>query len=95
MSLEEYSLKLSKLSKYAPYLPANLRDEMSHFMTGIAYLVMEEFRMAVLHDDMTVARIMVSAKSIEGSKLKRMVKYLKKGDSSDHEQTRVKKGTQT
>ena len=42
MSVEEYSLKFSKLSRYAPSLVSNQRDEMSHFVTGGADLVWEE-----------------------------------------------------
>ena len=34
MSVEEYSLKFSTLSRYAPSLVYNPRDEMSHFVTG-------------------------------------------------------------
>ena len=64
MSLEEYSLKFSKLSKYALSLVSNQRDEMSHFVTGVADLVREECRTTMLHDNMTVARLMVYAQSI-------------------------------
>ena len=84
MSVEEYSLKFSKLSKYAPSLMANPRDETSHFVTGVADLVREECRTAMLHDDMTVGRLMVYARAIEESKLKRVARNLKRGGSSDH-----------
>ena len=33
MSVAEYSLKFSTLSRYAPSLLCNPRDEMSHFVT--------------------------------------------------------------
>ena len=39
MSVEEYSLKFSVLFIYAPSLLSNPRDEMSHFVTGVADLV--------------------------------------------------------
>ena len=35
-SVEEYSLKFSKLSKYASSLVSNPRDEMSRFVMGVA-----------------------------------------------------------
>ena len=41
MSVEEYSLKLSTLSRYAPSLVSNPRDEMSHFVTELADLVVK------------------------------------------------------
>ena len=44
MSVAQYSLKFSTLSRYAPSLLCNPRDEMSHFVKGVADLVMEEYR---------------------------------------------------
>ena len=76
MSVEEYSLKISKLSKYSPSFLANPRDEMICFMMGVADFVREEYCTEMLHDDMTVARLMVYAKSIEESKLRRMARSL-------------------
>ena len=35
MSVHENSLKFTKLSKYAPSLVSNHRDEMSSFVTGV------------------------------------------------------------
>ena len=35
MSVHEYSLKFTKLSKYAPSLVSDPRDQMSHFVTGV------------------------------------------------------------
>ena len=62
--VEEYSLKFSTLSRYAPSLVSNPRDEMSHFVMGVADLVMEKCCTAMLHNDMTLARLMVYAQSI-------------------------------
>ena len=59
MSVAEYSLKFSTLSRYATSLVSNPRYEMSHFVTGVADLVVEECRTTILHDDMTLARLMV------------------------------------
>ena len=49
----------------------------------------------MLHDDMTVARLMVYAQSIEESKHRRMARRLKRSGASDQEQTRLKKRAQT
>ena len=91
MSVEEYSLKFSTLSRYAPSLVSNPRDKMSHFVMGVVDLVMEECRTTILHDDITLGRLMVYAQSIEESKLRRMTRSLKMIGSSDQEQTRFKK----
>ena len=42
MSVKEYSLKLTKLSKYASYLVSNPRDEMNRFVTGVFDDLVEE-----------------------------------------------------
>ena len=65
MSVAEYSLKFSTFSRYASSLVSNPRDEMNRFVTGVADLVVEECRTAMLHDDMTLARLMVYAQPIE------------------------------
>ena len=41
MSVEEYSLMFSMLSRYAPSLVYNPREEMSRFVIGVADLVRE------------------------------------------------------
>ena len=88
-------MKFSKLSKYAPYLVPNTRDEMSRFVTGVADLVREECRTAMLHDDMTIARLMVYAQLIEESNLTKMPSNLKRSVDSDQVRPRFKKGVQT
>ena len=65
MSVEEYSLKFTRLSRYAPSLVSNPRDEMSRFVTGVADLVKEECRKTILHGEMNMSRIMVYTQSIE------------------------------
>ena len=65
MSAEEYSLKFTLLSRYAPSLVSNPRDEMSRFVTGVANLVKEECRTTMLHSDMNLCRLMVYGQSIE------------------------------
>ena len=42
MSVHEYSLKFTKLSKYASSLVFDPRDEMSRFMTGVLDDLQEE-----------------------------------------------------
>ncbi|TMW82463.1 hypothetical protein EJD97_005871 [Solanum chilense] len=77
--------------RYAPSLMSNPRYEIIHFVTGVADLVVEKCRTSMLHDDMTLGRLMVYAQSIEESKLRRMARSLKRSGASDKEQTRFKK----
>ena len=69
MSVKEYTLKLSMLCRYAPSLVSNPRDEMSHFVMDVDDQVMEECRTMMVHDYMTLARLIVYAQSIEESSL--------------------------
>ena len=78
LSVEKYSLKFSRLSRFVQSLVSNSRYEMSRFVTGVADLVKEEYHMAMLHDDMTLSRLMVYSQSIEESKFRRIARYLKR-----------------
>ena len=95
MSVEEYSLKFSMLSKYATSLVSNSRDEISCFMSKFAYSVREECRTTMLHNDMIVATLIMYAQSIKESKHKRMARNLKRCGYSDQDQPRFKKRAQT
>ncbi|TMX00969.1 hypothetical protein EJD97_025522 [Solanum chilense] len=61
----------------------------------VANLVREECPSAMLHVDITVARLILYTQSIEESKLKRIARNLKRGGSSDQDQPRVRKRAQT
>ena len=50
---------------------SNPSDEVNNFVMSVANIVREECRTVRLHDDMTLARLMVYAQSIEESKLRR------------------------
>ena len=94
MSVEEYSLKFSMLSRYAPSLVSNARDEISFLVTGVADIVREECRTTILHDDMTLDRLKVYSQSIEESKHMRMARSFKRSGFSDQRQPRFKKRAQ-
>ena len=95
MSVEEYSLKFSMFSKYSAFLLSNPRDEISRFVTGVTNIVREECHTTMLHDDITQARLVVYAQSIEESKHRRIARNLKRSGSNDHGQPRFKQRAQT
>ena len=68
---------------------------MSCFVMGVADLVREECCTTMLHDDITLARLMMYAQSIEESKLRMMSRIFKRSVASDQVQPRFKKRAQT
>ena len=91
MSVEEYYLKFTLLSRYDQSLLSRPREEMSRFVTAVDDLVKEEFHMTMLHNDMNLTRLMVYAQSIEESKLSRISRNLKRRISDEQNQPRFKK----
>ena len=71
MSFLEYSLKFTKLSKYAFSLMSNLRDEMNHFVTGVSDDLLEKCYSEMLHDNMDISHLMVHAQQVKESRFKR------------------------
>lgn len=55
---------------------------MGSFILGISYLVKEECRMTILHDDKNLYILVVYAQYIKKSKLKRTNRDVKRGRST-------------
>ena len=61
MTVTEYSLKFSKLARYAPHVVTDSRAKISKFVSKVNDSVVNECRSAMLNSDMTLARIMTHA----------------------------------
>lgn len=59
MSVQELSLKLTKLSKYATSLVFNPRDDISLLLTGVFEHLFEECRSAMLYENIDISQFMI------------------------------------
>ena len=81
MSVLGYTSKFTKLSKYAPSLVSNPRDEMSQFLAGVFDDLVEEYYSDILHDNMDISCLMVHAQQVEESRLRRKNREAKRAKS--------------
>ena len=79
--MQEYTLKFTKLSIYAPSLVSNPRVEVSHFVTGVSKHLSEECRLAMLHDKMDIFRFMGHAQHVKKTRLERKNREFKRAKS--------------
>ena len=61
MSVQEYSLKLTQLSKYDPTMVTKTNDRMNMFVTGVYSLVEKDCCTTMFLDDIDISRLMVYA----------------------------------
>ena len=75
MSVKEYALRFTQLSKYAPSIVADCRTKLSMFLSRVSALVVKESRATMLVHGMGITRLMIFAQHIEEAKLKWKVPF--------------------
>ncbi|WMV13556.1 hypothetical protein MTR67_006941 [Solanum verrucosum] len=82
VSVREYALKFTQLSKYAQMMVSDSRGKISMFVLGVSKIVVKECRTTMLINDTDITRLMVHAQQIEEKKHKeefRETKWAKTG----------------
>ncbi|WMV25494.1 hypothetical protein MTR67_018879 [Solanum verrucosum] len=83
MSVKEYALKFTQLSRYAPNMVSDPRVRMSKFVSDVSHMVVKRCRTAMLINEMKFFHLMVHAQQIEEDKLKERSSKVKKTRTGD------------
>ncbi|KAH0697968.1 hypothetical protein KY289_015450 [Solanum tuberosum] len=74
MSIQEYGLKSTQLSRYASHMVSDSRAQMNKFLYVVSDLVKTEFRNKMLVENVNISRLMNHAQQVKGDKLREHAK---------------------
>ncbi|TMW99349.1 hypothetical protein EJD97_002703 [Solanum chilense] len=90
MSLLQYFLKFTKLSKCGPSLVSDPRDEIGRFVIGVLDDEKEDCHLAMIHENLNISRLMVHAQHIDNARAKRKIRDAKRARSFDGGSSKVR-----
>ncbi|KAH0633225.1 hypothetical protein KY284_036011 [Solanum tuberosum] len=64
MTVQEYGLKFTQLSRYVPHMVVDSRAQTNKFLYGVSDFVKTECRNAMLLENMSISRLMTHAKQV-------------------------------
>nr|XP_010312999.1 uncharacterized protein LOC104644618 [Solanum lycopersicum] len=70
LTANEYGLKFTQLSRYAPEMVKDMKSRMSFFVAGLGRTSSKGGRAAMLIEDMDISRFMVYVQQVEEEKLR-------------------------
>ncbi|KAH0764840.1 hypothetical protein KY285_000711 [Solanum tuberosum] len=78
MSVHEYSLKFTQLSRYAPEMVADMRSRISLLIDGLSLMSSKEGKAAMLIGDMDIARLMIHVQQVKEDKMRHKEEFKNK-----------------
>ena len=78
MSVHEYGLKFTQVSRYAPEIVKYIRSKMSLFVASLGRASNKQGRVIMLIGDMKISSIMVFVQQVEEEKLRDTDEYQNK-----------------
>ena len=86
LSVKEYHMKFTQLSRYASEMVPTMRAKMRKFVSGLAKHTKKEGKTAILNNDMDFSRLVVYLQQVEDDKKKDKEEYAsKRAKSAGHE----------
>ena len=73
MTIKEYALRFTQLSKYAPTMVADFRARMSMFVLDVSEIVVKEYHTAMFIKEMYISYLMTHTQQIEEENLKEFI----------------------
>lgn len=70
MTVQEYNLKFTQLSRYAPEMVVDMRNRMSLYVFGLGHSTKKEGNEAILIGDMNIGRLMTRVQHNKEEKMR-------------------------